>query len=59
MDAAEPDEPRRPIPPSPVAAAAGATDTIGRLTKLERQLADGELTPAEFEARRAEILRAP
>lgn len=45
-----------PRPPSPVAAAAGATDAIGRLKELRHQLADGSLTQAEFDRRKREIL---
>lgn len=49
-----PAESTRPV--SPVAAAAGATDTIGRVKELQRLLEDGVLTQAEFDRRKREIL---
>jgi len=44
-------------PPSPVAAAASATSTIDELKRLRGLRDAGTLTPAEFHARKQQLLR--
>ena len=54
---------RRPDPaqpsPSPVAAAAGATEALERLKELTAQLEAGSLTRAEYERLRGALLSRP